>query len=245
MKVPSGAEYDNEDLDLIRLMNHHNFLRHGEKFKLKSGIESRVYVSGREDLTDNIGFEWLVRQKIARMVWGNSDFKRKAPCPAPCLIGIPTAGNALAQAGAMMSRYLYFQLRNQKFRRELLGLEICHRIMRETLKQHGAHQTWVNGKPDLEKHTYWLVDNVATDGQTKIKAAEKLIQDGYPAYDMPLLIFVDRQQGAVAKLQKAGFKRIIVVYNLLDLTWALGEMNLWPKELVKSVEEEIQAHQFV
>lgn len=122
---------------------------------------------------------------------------------------------------------------------------ICHRLMRETLKQHGAHHTWVNGKPD-PCHSYWLVDNVATDGQSKIEAAEKLTQDGYLIEEVSCLIFIDRQQGAIPRLKKeTKFKQIVVVYNLLDITYALGELGLWPKDSVKAVEEEIKAHQFI
>jgi len=157
-----------------------------------------------------------------------------------CLIGIPTAGTPLAQAGARESLIDNHPFVNQDDKRV-----ICHRLMREFIKDHGAHQTWVNGEPDPAKHCYWLVDNVATNGVSKLEAMEKLRADGYPSIEeIPVLVFVDRQQGAVQRLETAGFKKIVVVYNLLDITFALGELYLWPKEAVKGVEEEIKAHQF-
>ena len=149
-----------------------------------------------------------------------------------CLIGIPTAGTAFAQAAALAS----------------LGSTsiICHRIMRETLKGHGVHHAWVNGKPDSMSHCYWLIDNVATNGDSRLEAMRKFVEDGYPPKEeTPCLIFVDRQQGAVRRLEQEGFKRVVVVYNLLDITFVLGELDLWPKSAVKSVEEEIHAHQFL
>lgn len=233
MQVPSGQTFSEFDLKLLRLMAEYGFIRRSERpFRLVSGVESYVYVFGREDLTDHPDLEWFAGRKIAEVVWKES----REGAPPACLIGIPTAGTALAQAAAMVSW------------QEVLpesGAIICHRIMREAMKEHGAHHTWVNGKPDFIRHTYWMVDNVATDGGSKIRAAEKLMQDGYPAKEMPCLIFVDRQQGAMKRLEREGFQRVVVAYNLLDITYAFGELGLWPKSAVAAVEEEIRAHQFI
>lgn len=235
MDVPSGSVFSEHDLGLVRLMKTVGFLQYSETpFTLKSGVQSHIYVFGREDLTDNIGFEYklglAVAQRIADLTVPGSK--------QPCLIGLPTAGTAIAQAAAMVTHNC-----------DVLGggnqpLYMCHRIMRETLKQHGAHQKWVNGDPDYDRHQYWWVDNVATNGDTKIEAEEKVVTQGYHMKEDPCLITVDRQQGAVDRLYKAGFKHVIVLYELLDLTYALAEMNLWPKDVVKKVEEEIKAHQF-
>lgn len=230
MQVPSGAVYERQDLAILLEMAKCGFVRHSEiPIKFKSGILSNVYVFGREDLTDNPQLEWLAGAKIASIVYDNTHDTRQ-----PCLIGIPTAGNALAQAAAMVS----FQLHR-------LWLPIAHRVMREQLKQHGAHSTWVNGRPDLGRQQYWMVDNVATNGKSKQEAAEKLEADGYPAKQMPCLIWIDRQQGAVPRLKAAGFEQVIVVYNLLDITYAFGVMGLWPKSAVTAVEKEIKAYQFL
>ncbi len=230
MQVPSGRTLHERDTDLFRQMARHEFMRYEEKpFLLKSGIESHVYVYGREDLTDNPAFESNVGKVICNAVWGG--MRDMGDIRQPCLIGIPTAGTPLAQAGA----------------RESLGSSsvICHRVMRETTKDHGPHRTWVNGKPDQYKHCYWLVDNVATNGESKLEAAQKLAIDGYPLKaQTPVLILVDRQQGGVKRLLQEGFKRVEVVYNLLDITFVLSELGLWPKEIVRKVEEEIHAHQF-
>ena len=86
---------------------------------------------------------------------------------------------------------------------------------------------------------------MATNGENKLKAAVRAEEDGYPSCQMPCLIWIDRQQGAVPRLQAAGFEKVVVVYNLLDLTFAFSEMSLWPKSAVAAVEEEIKAHQFI
>lgn len=233
MQVPSGRFYAPFDVEILRRMAEYRFLAHRDQpFKLKSGIMSNVYVFGREDLTDHPDLEWLAGNRIARNIWENT----RSGDRQHCLIGIPTAGTALAQCAAMASWQLVMSGGAE-------GSVICHRVMREALKAHGAHPSWVNGDPDPKCHTYWGVDNVATNGDSKIEAAEKLEQQGYPVKQMGWFIFVDRQQGAVERLKRLGFERLVVAYNLLDITFAFGELGLWPKSAVRAVEEEIKAHQ--
>jgi len=240
MQVPSGRVFGDLDLQIMRLSAKYNFVRtSAEPFTLKSGVKSNVYVyvSGRDDLTDHPDLEWLVGRKIASLVLQNAlergDLKKQ------CLIGLPTAGTALAQAAAMV---------NWSCQRLFVGANeeprIIHRIMREALKTHGAHPDWVNGKPQPDSHTYWGVDNVATDGGTKMEAREHFRESGYPEV-MPAFIWIDRQQGAIVRLKRAGFSVIVVAYELLDVTFALGELGFWPKEIVRSVEVEIKAHQLI
>lgn len=238
MQVPSGAVYVEEDYILLGLMRDFGFVQYrDEPLRLKSGIFSNVYVFGREDLTDHPELEWCIGRKICKLVIANSH----PPDDYPCLIGIPTAGTTLAQAAAMVGCYEQLYYKHNR--------PITHRLMREQPKDHGAHKGWINGKP-TPGQTYWLVDNVATDGQSKLEAEEKLRADGYPTIhdnpdQAPCLIWVDRQQGAIARLKNAGFTRIVVGYNLLDLTFAFGELKLWPKAAVKAVENEIRQHQFL
>lgn len=230
ISVPSGQNFNGADVDLVKAMATYGFIRYSATpFKLKSGILSHVYVFGREDLTDHPDLVALVGKKIASSVW-QSRMENKQPC----LIGLPMAGLVLAQAAAAASL--------DHRRRGDLPL-ICHRVMRQQLKQHGANQTWVDGKPDHDRHEYWLIDNVATDGATKIEAIPKLEQEGYRPHEMPALIFVDRQQGAKTRLLQAGFPAVVSCFNLLDLTYAMGELGEWPKDTVKAVEDEIQQHQ--
>ena len=232
MKTPSGQVFGELDIMLLELMAKHGFIEWRQTpFTLKSGIESNVYVFGREDITDHPDFEWLIGRKIALSVIEHTLFADRQHC----LIGIPTAGTALAQAAAMVSLKEAIYDNNRDF--------ICHRIMKEALKAHGAHPKWVNGEPQPQRHTYWTIDNVVTDGGSKIKARERLEESGYPVKIMPTLVFVDRQQGGIKIMEQRGFARVVVVYKLLDLTFAFGEMNLWPKGAVKLVEREIKAHQ--
>ncbi|OHB06807.1 MAG: hypothetical protein A3A31_00675, partial [Candidatus Zambryskibacteria bacterium RIFCSPLOWO2_01_FULL_48_25] len=219
MQVPSGAKYTNEDLDILAMMSKCGFVRRSdEPFKLASGIMSHVYVFGREDLTDNPQLASLIGLKLARVVYDNTDLDESRQ---QCLIGVPVAGNTLAQAASLSSLSL---LKEMAWTAQPIG----HRVMREQPKQHGAHKkVWINGRPDLARHQYWWIDNVVTDGRSKVVAAERGIEDGYPGHEMPCLIWIDRQQGAVPRLTAAGFQKIVVVYNLLDITYAYGELGMW------------------
>lgn len=231
LNVPSGEVYIEEDLKLLRMMEKYGSIKYDPNgFTLKSGKSSNVYVLLRGDVTDHPDLGVALGRKIAKTVVDNS-FEADL---AACLIPIPTAATGMAAAASLVS--------------EMDGIctpagPISYRVMREAVKGHGAGATnWVNGKYD-EKHTFWFVDNVVTDSASKIEARDRLIESGYAVEDMPSLIGVDRQQGGVQNMEKAGFKRIVTVFNLLDIAYAMGEMELWPKDVVKSVQDEIAAHQ--
>jgi len=232
MEVPSGKDFTKQDLDLLKLMHCYGSIKHSKDgFTLKSGVRSEVYVMLRADVTDNPDLGWALGRKVAQVV---ADNYRKSD-KAPCLIGIPTAATGIVAAASLAAKD---NIRS-------LGGPISYRVMRETVKDHGAGaDNWVNGAYD-DKHTFWVVDNVVTDCMSKIEAAERLTASGYPALEMPWLIVVDRQQGGIERMKQHGFERIVVTYGLLDIAYAMGELGLWPKSVVKSVEEEIAAHQFL
>lgn len=236
LQVPSGRTFVSSDISLLRESSDSGSIVYREMpFRLKSGIESHIYVFYRGDLTDNPKLLNMCGQKIVRDV-------KEYSLPddhQPNLIGFPTAGTALATAASMASVAMgpAFPL-------------ISFRVMREVLKKsHGANDRWVNGEakgpPDLQKFTFWTIDNVATDGKTKIDGAAQLGEDGYPSKEMPQYILIDRQQGAVKRLLAAGFERIVVGYHLLDITYLFRELRIWPANVLKLVEQEIAAHQFL
>lgn len=236
IQTPSGLVYEAPDILTLKEMYEVGFVRHSDTpFMLKSGIASNFYVYGREDLTDNPKLEWSIGFKLWEII-------RQSTTETDgqvCLLGIPTAGTPFAQAAAMVSQYDAMIPGRRRFN----GLPVCHRIMKEQPKDHGAHKGWINGKPKAD-HSYWLVDNVATNGDSKLEAREKMRADSYPD-PAGVIIWIDRQQGALRRLEEAGFNRVLVAYNLLDVTFAFGEMGLWPKTAVQAVEQEIEAHQFL
>lgn len=232
MIVPSGNTYERSDMDLILAMNRYGFIRHMPGgFILASGIQSHIYVFGRNDVTDNPELGWLIGRKTAQII----TTEHQEGDLAPCLIGVPTAGNAIAAAASYVAY--------AEGIKSPAG-EISYRVMRETVKTHGAGANqWINGPFDDNFHTFWGIENVVTTGITKNVAAGRLIESGYPAHKMPWLIFVDRQQGGLARMAEAGFERVVVAYFLLDIAYAMGQLGEWPKDLVETVKEEIAAHQ--
>lgn len=242
MQVPSGRTFDGSDLEFIGYLHRYRSVRFSEQpFRLRSGIESRVYVGlGREDTTDNPGFERAVGWRISCAVAKLMDEAPEDPRWWG-LIGIPTAGTVLAQAAVMAATPGGYPESVDQLTRV-----IFHRVMREALKPHGDNPTWVNGRPDETRHHYVLLDNTDTDGETKIEHAARLGHDGYAVKNMPLIIVIDRNQGGVRRLKRLGlFERIVVMYNLLDIIFAFGELKLWAPEAVRTIKEEILMTQMV
>lgn len=215
---------DPEMRQLVRGLHDVGFVRWSDaSFTLKSGVPSHVYVYGREDLTDNPDVLARLGSVIARRL------EEEIPVPAGkklCLIGIPTAGTPLAQAAADGSDGF-----------------IIFRIMREMKKEYGAHgKTIVNGRPDPARHVYATIDNVVTDGESKIEAAKLLREDGYPADDMIHVILVDRGNGGVERLRREGLK-VVVIFNLTDLIEVFVESERWSPAQAQALKDEIAAHQ--
>lgn len=239
MEVPSGRILEALDLRILQLFAQYGFIRWSDQpVTFRSGVKSRVIIGGREDLTDHPDLEWLVGLKIRDLVL--VDARARMDSKQQCLIGIPTAGTALAQATSIVN-FAWHRI----YKDPQDPPRIIHRIMRQDRKTHGVHPDWVNGKPQPELHTYWMLDNTVTDGGTKVEARERLDESNYPIEEMPTLVVVDRQQGGIKRMEQAGFSTIVVAYYLLDLTFAFRELNLWPKGAVQAVEEEIKAHPLV
>ncbi|MDB5264720.1 MAG: hypothetical protein JWN64_291 [Parcubacteria group bacterium] len=197
---------------------------------LKSRVESHVYVSGREELTEEVEVLLELCELIGKQTQA---YTKELPVSRGgrkiCYIGLPTAGTALAMGAAVYNINTPFMMNS------------CFRIMREVRKGHGAHNFWVNGKPDNGDYVYVTVDNVITTGTSILEGIERLREDGYAVEDVLHIVVIDRQQGGLESLVARGIK-VEALFNLLDLVWAFGELNLWPKDRVKAVEIEIEAH---
>lgn len=234
LEAPSGRTLYPVDLRLLAEWARVGTIRYSEKpFRLKSGIESHVYVYAREDLTENpdvlddTGAIILLRARQRMLQVGD--------CRRPYFSGLPSAGMALAQAAALASK-------DETRVHERAASSVVREIPKTT---HGADEHrggwFLKYKPELFR--YFVLDNIVTDGGTKKLWAGRLLQDGYPAYDLDWMILIDRQQGGIEGMRRLGIKNVHVIYYLLDITFAFGEMGLWPKEAVRQVEREIRAHQ--
>lgn len=201
-----------------------------DAFTLRSGIKSHVYFHGRNDVTDNP--ELL--DKCGALIGATLSTLCRDDGRQPILIGVPTAANGFA---ASITHY----------RPTGSAPRPGFRVMREKVKEHGSSDQknrWVNGKPDTTAHYYATIENVVTSGASLSEAIERIESDGYKVRDMPHLVFMDRQQGGVAKLRNSGLQ-IITLFELLDVVWAFKELGLqgWDANRVLAVETEIKAHQ--
>lgn len=220
MEAPSGRILMREDLELIQEMYHCGFVRYLDKpVILSSGKESFFYIGGREDLTDNPRFSWLVGRKVAQTIC--CSYHQLSSRRPVCAIGIPTAGTSIAMAASLVSF--------GEHSRTGYG-PISYRIMREKKKYYGSGVNhWVNGQYD-PKYIYWFIDNVVTDGETKRVHFDQLAEDNYLPCINPWLIFVDRQQGGIQAMRNMGIELIEIVYYFLDINFAIGGMGLVTRE---------------
>src|SRR5579863_697932 len=93
--APSGDVFDFRDQSLVWELAEVGFIEFGKMCTLKSGIKSRVYAHGRQDLTDHPQTLKHVGQAIVKRVRADIPPEKER---TTCLIGVAMAGNALAQA---------------------------------------------------------------------------------------------------------------------------------------------------
>lgn len=233
LDVPSGKVFNRLDLKIAMAMARHDSVEVLEKSIFGvSGIELQSYVHLREDLTDHADFLWLVGRKLAqffsRLAETAEIFQQAASEGKQlCLIGVPVAGIPLAQAASMVSQGESVYFGDQP---------ICFRLMRQELKKHGADKAWINGRPG-KHHFYCLIDNAITTGTSLLSAHRKAEESGYPA--MLSTVLVNRQQGGLGELGRNGIN-VFSVYNLLDLIYAFGKLDLWPEGKIAKIKQEIQ-----
>jgi len=219
--LPSGRDYFNlEDLTLLKRLHDIGTIEWADKpYTLKSGIPSRVYIHGRNEITEDPSVLKLIGAKIAT----RAEKVRSGGRPL-CLIGIPTAGTPLAAAASIYWGGMGF------------------RQMRQILKDHGASHGWTDSPPNPDVE-YMTTENVMTTGRSIWENLERLATDGYPMKKMHHIVLIDRQQGGLRKLAERGYEHVEVIYNLLDIAYAFKVMGLWSEERYVSIVDEIQAHQ--
>lgn len=226
------------DYELFEEMASHEFIKWLDSpITLNSGIASRVYISGREDLTDHYDFGRNLAWKLIGVL--TAEAKRRQENREPNLIGIPTAGISLAATVALTNNALARSHYNPVAYRG--RHDINWRQMRWQPKKHGIHRHFVDGRPNPETYWHIAIDNVITSGDSIIRAAERLKNDGYDSKNMTYLILIDREQGGVERLIQEGFKDIVVVYKLSDIVYALGEYGFWSQDEVARILADIKA----
>ncbi len=197
-----------------------------EPITFKSGIKSHVYVSGREELTSDANALFATGMAVADAAFMAMSPENLSERKKLVIIGIPTAGTPLAVAASLAWRTILGDTR------------IGTRTMRTEKKGHGRaeNQYWVDGLPRSDE-IYYTVDNVITDGQSKIETIERLRGDGYPVEKMTHIIVIDRKQGGVEKLRAAGH-HVVTLLELPAIVEALVKRGTWPAERLERYEAE-------
>lgn len=224
--APSGRTFTKEDFKLIGELYQVGTIAWGACSTLNCGIQSRLYLGGRNDLTEHPLVMIAVGKKllgiIKELYWGD--------CRHICLIGVPEAGNILAIATIMA---------------HLLGhgggKDAIFRPMHKAKKEHSPDTTWTGAKPDLEHHRYMVLENTLTSGRSIVQAAEHLIEDGYPAADLDYITLFDRGQGGFENLIRSGVVcRVHSAFLATDIIEALhNPLGLWSRSQVQAAREDL------
>lgn len=218
--LPSGRTLGEHDLDLIAKMHAAGTVRWGNKpFSLKSGGTSHVYFMGREDLTLNLKLLTQLVHSALDHLWLATEVDMDKPC---CLIGVPSAGTAIASWMAAV-HHLEYQHDDMSFL-----------VMRQVLKKHGNNQTWIDGRPPEDALTV-MVENVRTTGASEEEALGRMREDGIDTAKIVRLAMVDRKLRPETDTLKS-------VYYMADIVAGLGHLGLWTEEQVAtSLPEFLQA----
>lgn len=235
--VPSGRKFTAQDLQIVEALAFIKFIEWTEEpFPLTPKSESRIYVMGRQELASHPDVGWLLGRKLARLVRSET---RPTDERQPCLLGIPIAGNTFAAATSFVSCGENITTP--------AGQLVAYRLVRETPKRdrHNPKQEYYAvGRPQCTQR-YWWIDNTVTDGDMKFSWNVRLSEEGYPLKVMPGIIAVDREQGGLLALARAGFMNVHALYLLRDLLHLFGKLKLWPEERVRRAVAEIETNQLV
>jgi orotate phosphoribosyltransferase len=218
LKLPSGREFDEVELDVIRSMHKYGTVRYSDKpFNLKAGGTSHVYFMGREDLTMHPKYLAGIAQLAyfhlhGTLAWAGENI---------CLVGVPMAGGAIATA-MVIANHLVCE--DEQFR---------FLTMRPVLKTHGANNTWVDGKPEPGEIVA-LVENVRTTGASEEEALKRLAEDGIPTDNIVRFALVDRKL-------RPETERMTTLFYMADIITAFGHLGLWsPEQVEKTLPEFLQ-----
>ncbi len=223
-------EQNGRNQELVRHIARIGMVRWSEEpVTFVSGTKSHVYVSGREELTSDPDALWAIGKAIAHAAFMAMPSSNLTERKKLMLIGIPETGKPLSVAAALAWRAV------------LGDIQIGSRTMRTKKKAHGRseNQRWVDGEP-RDDEIYFTVDNVITDGKSKLKAIGRLREDGYPVEGMTHIILIDRKQGGVERLAKRGY-RVVTLLELPTIVESLVMRGTWPMERLERYREELAA----
>lgn len=218
LTVPSGRTLTREELHTIELMVQYGSVRWVEQpYQLKCGLPSNLVVDGRADLTMHLDLLTMVGRQLAYTIIAHMD--STGDTRTPRLIGIPTAGTAIAQSAAQVA-----YLENL---RTASGQSIVFLGMRSFQKlTHGDKPKYVDAPYDAQYFDI-SVDNVVTDGGSKNEFAQNISLQGFPGWALGHYVWVDRCQGGPTFMRQDGHSGpILIGFLLTDIAYACEKLQL-------------------
>lgn len=203
---------NNEEKALLKGLFNNKCIKFGE-FKLKSGIMSPVYV----DLRGIIGNPDLLN-RLGSVI---GDYMGENIEDCDRIAAIPYAGIPI---GVATSLYIPIPLI----------------YPRKEAKEHGTKKT-IEG-PFVVGENVLVIDDVITDGASKIEAIEPLKEAGLDVTD--ILVVLDREQGGAKIMEKAGYK-LHSIFKLTEVVDELAKNQKITSEMAQNVKTFLSENQFV
>lgn len=217
LEVPSGRTLWESDLEIVRQMHKAGSVYWSDApITLRSGGISHVYCRGREDFTTSPELLALIAEAAMTHVWDEVEGAIDNGC---CLIGVPSAGTAIAAWMSASDTYMHQTQSSTEFL-----------VMRQAKKAHGVNTTWVDGKPTVGKKII-LVENVRTTGGSEDEAIAKLAEDGIDTSALVRFAIVSLMWQDETEARKS-------LFYLADIIYAFGILGLWPEEQVQEAMKE-------
>ena len=158
----------------------------GEEFELSSGQKSNVYIDVKKAALHNQVYKILAKFLYNAMISEFNDIEAVA--------GVVLGGSHLASIVAMVSKK---------------PLDIIY--IRKEVKSHGTKN--LTEHPNTSKKNVILLEDVLTTGQSAIKAANILENNGYNI--LGILSVVDRRKNKTVQLEKW---KVVSLVNANELT---------------------------
>jgi orotate phosphoribosyltransferase len=180
--------------------------------RLKSGEESYFYFDDRGSVTEDTEFGLLIGDCLRKVV--NDIAITHASGKKIILLGVPTAGTALAAAT------VFAQQKEIDSKVVHQPRSFGYRQIRENQKDHGLNANWVNGTPpDHENHFYIILENVTNAGTSIKIAANHLKKDNYDLRQMHAITLINRGTPGTYDdiLKNTSLAGLHAVYNLSEL----------------------------
>jgi len=205
--------------ELFRRMAERNSIHWNSRgLLLNSGLTSVCKVDmGRGDATEAPDFLLMLGEKVLDILEDAGAFKMDKQV---CLIGVPTAGVALAQAASDIH-----------YRRTGTA-ELVFRMLRPFVSidpDDHRRRLWTHDDPSPEQQ-YWILENVCSTAGNLLSAISRLSEHGYAIEQLSVLALTERELNGRQRLQEWGIPedRIAIGWKITELVGTMQSFGFMP-----------------